>query len=89
MKPGFLFMLPVFLFFCYAQSFSQVKADWPQFIGPEGNSTSPLNYLLRTWAPTALADGKLLIRNNVHRDESFPGNSILFHYCTNIFNSVC
>ncbi len=39
----------LFLFFICISTFGQ---DWPQFLGPNGNSTSSQKKLLRTWAAT-------------------------------------
>lgn len=46
MKKSKIF-IPVFFFFvCMANTYAQ---DWPQFLGPERNSTSPQKNLLRSW----------------------------------------
>ena len=37
------------LFACISNLFAQ---DWPQFLGPERNSTSPQKGILRTWPAT-------------------------------------
>jgi outer membrane protein assembly factor BamB len=40
-------LLPVFVFlFCMSNIYAQ---DWPQYLGPNGNSTSPQKGLLRSW----------------------------------------
>lgn len=42
-----LFIIPVFLLMAFANSVS--AQDWPQFLGPERNSTSPQKGIIRTW----------------------------------------
>jgi len=41
-----IFIPVVFLFVCMANVFAQ---DWPQYLGPHGNSTSDQKGILRTW----------------------------------------
>lgn len=45
-KPVKLLMLAFVLFFVVVNAFGQ---DWPQFLGPYGNSASPQKNILRTW----------------------------------------
>jgi len=46
MKNRKIFIPVVFLFVCMANVYAQ---DWPQYLGPHGNSTSDQKGLLRTW----------------------------------------
>jgi len=46
MKQRKLSILAVIIFACFSNVMAQ---DWPQFLGPERNSTSPQKNLLRTW----------------------------------------
>jgi outer membrane protein assembly factor BamB len=49
MKTTKLILTAIFLFSCLVTSYAQ---DWPQFLGPDRNSTSPQKGLLRTWPAT-------------------------------------
>jgi outer membrane protein assembly factor BamB len=56
------FLLIVYVTQLYAQ-------DWPQFLGPDRNSTSPQKGILRTWpesGPEVLWMARLCGRQNVH-----------------------
>jgi len=46
MKKRKIFVPVVFLFVCMANIYAQ---DWPQYLGPHGNSTSDQKGILRTW----------------------------------------
>ena len=46
MKKRKIFIPVVFLFVCMANVYAQ---DWPQYLGPHGNSTSDQKGILRTW----------------------------------------
>lgn len=46
MKRRKIFILAAIIFACVSTAMAQ---DWPQFLGPQGNSTSPQRNLLRTW----------------------------------------
>jgi outer membrane protein assembly factor BamB len=49
MKKRKLIVLFSVLFVCIANAYAQ---DWPQFLGPQRNSTSPQKGILRTWPET-------------------------------------
>lgn len=49
MKRIYLLLTSVVLFICISTVYSQ---DWPQFLGPNRNSTSPQKGILRTWPAT-------------------------------------
>ena len=43
-------LLAIFLYNTAVIIAISYSADWPQFLGPERNSTSPQTNLLRSWA---------------------------------------
>ncbi len=63
MKKSKMFIPVVFLLVCISNIYAQ---DWPQYLGPVGYVSPTIVKVggsTQNWAPMALANGKLLIRD--------------------------